>query len=108
AGARLGNKWARLGLSALVGLLVGALFNMAASDFGTTFEVLAALGLLVAVVAAALVFSGLYVASAPPAKPRAISELAATLGMTAGEARKRADEAAGAGDFRLGIRYRCL
>ena len=57
---------------------------------------------------AALIFSGLYVASSPPSKPPALSELAATLGMNAREARTRAEEAASAGDYRLGVRYRCL
>ncbi len=108
ASERLGNRWARLGLSAFVGLLVGALLNLAAGQIGTTIEVLAAMGLLVAAIAAALIFSGLYVSSAPPSKPQGISELAATLGMSAAEARKRADEAASTGDYRLGIRYRCL
>src|SRR5439155_19297593 len=46
--------------------------------------------------------------SSAPARPRALSDLAAALGMSAGEARKSAEEAAAAGDYRHAVRYRCL
>ena len=105
---RLGNRWARYGLALAAGLLGGALFYAASKQLDVTIQVLGAAGLLVVVVAAALIFGGLYTASAPPTRPRTLSELAVTLGMNAAEARRRADEAANSGDYRLGIRYRCL
>ncbi|MBF6612406.1 MAG: DUF4129 domain-containing protein [Chloroflexi bacterium] len=103
----LGNIWVRLGLSALVGLVAGGLFFDSLGALGTTIEVLGAVGLVVAAVAVALIFSGVGRASTP-ARPRGISELAVVLGMSAGEARHKAEEAASAGDYHLAIRYRCL
>ncbi len=105
---RLGNRWARYGLALAAGLMGGALFYAASKQLDVTVQVLGAAGLLVVVVAAALIFGGLYTASAPPTRPRTLSELAITLGMNSAEARSRADEAANSGDYRLGIRYRCL
>ncbi len=105
--SRLGNSWARLWLSVLAGLVVGSLFFESLGALGTTVEVLGAVGLVVAAVAVALFFSGVGRASAP-ARPRSISELATVLGMSAGEARRKAEDAASVGEYRLAIRYRCL
>jgi hypothetical protein len=104
---RVTNRWARLGLSVAGGLLTGILFYAATGFLGTIVEVLGAGGLVVAAIAAGLISTSLYQASAP-AKPRALSDLAAALGMSAGEARKRAAEAAAESDYRHAIRYRCL
>jgi hypothetical protein len=72
-----------------------------------TAELLGAVGLVVAAVVVALVLAGLNRASSPGSvKP--ISELAQVLGMSAVEARRRAEESAQAGDYRSAIRYRCL
>src|SRR5205823_6240979 len=74
---------------------------------GVTAEILGAIGLVIAAVAVGLISTGLYRSSAP-ARPRPLSDLAAALGMSAGEARKRAEEAGRAEDYRHAIRYRCL
>jgi hypothetical protein len=108
ASERLGNRWLRLGLAVTTGVLAAVVTYAGVAKLIPTFEVLAALGLLVVVVAGALIIGGAYLSATPSTKPRAISELAATLGMSAGEARRRATEAAGAGDYRLAIRYRSL
>jgi hypothetical protein len=104
---RIRNRWARLGVSALGGLAVALLFYFGTDSLDLTFKVLGALGLVVAAVAVALVLVGMNRASSP-ANVRAISELAKVLGMSAVEARQRAEESAEAGDYRSAIRYRCL
>src|SRR5207302_3133263 len=70
--------------------------------------VLAGVGIGVAVITATLIAVAMQRATAPTARPRAISELAALLGMSASQARERAGESAGEGDYRAAIRYRCL
>jgi hypothetical protein len=107
ASERLGGRLLRLGLSVVTGLTVGAMFYTGTADLSLSIQALGAVGLVVAAIAAALIFSGVYRASAP-SRPRVVSELAAALGMSADEARKRAEEAAASGDYRLAIRYRCL
>lgn len=106
--ARLENRAARLGLSAAVGFLVGGAVLAGASALGTTFTILAAVGVVLAVIAALLFGAGFYRASAPPGKPRAVSELAAVLGMGSGEALRKASDAASVGDYRLAVRFRSL
>jgi hypothetical protein len=101
------NRWARLGLSALAGLFAGPLFFFAARELDITFQVLGVVGLLVAAVAVSLFAAGLFRGAAPPT-PRRVSELSAVLGMTAAEARGRAEESAAEGDYRSAIRFRCL
>lgn len=108
ASDKLGNRWARLGLAMLVGLLVGALFFAGLGALDDTLLLLGAVGLVVAAIVVGLLVVGLGRGSAPSARPPAISELAAALGMNAAEARRRAGEAAGEGDYRGAIRYRCL
>ncbi|HYP40669.1 MAG TPA: DUF4129 domain-containing protein [Chloroflexia bacterium] len=108
ASDKLGNRWARLGLAVLVGLLVGALFFAGLGAIDATVMLLGAVGLVVAAIVVGLLVAGLGRGSAPSARPPAISELAAALGMNAAEARRRAGEAAGEGDYRGAIRYRCL
>lgn len=102
------NRWLRLGLSLVVGLLVGAAFYIGLNAVDITIKVLGLVGLAVAVIAAALIFSGVGRAAGPSSKPRTISELAAVLGMHAAEARRKAEEAASDRDYRSAIRYRCL
>jgi hypothetical protein len=104
---RVPNRWARLGLSAVGGLLVGGIFYVATGNLDILVGILGAVGLVVAAIAAGLISTGLYRASAP-ARARTLSDLAAALGMSAGQARSRAEEAAAAGDYRHAIRYRCL
>ncbi|MEO8288220.1 MAG: DUF4129 domain-containing protein [Chloroflexota bacterium] len=104
---KLGNRWARLGLSVVVGLVVGTIFFFAVEALDVTVGLLGVLGLIVAAVAVWLMTAGLNRASSP-ASVRPVSELAQVLGMSAVEARRRAEEAAGAGDYRSAIRYRCL
>jgi hypothetical protein len=108
ASDKLGNRWARLGLAVLVGLLVGALFFAGLGAIDDTILLLGAVGLVVAAIVVGLLVAGLGRGSAPSARPPAISELAAALGMNAAEARRRSAEAAGEGDYRGAIRYRCL
>jgi hypothetical protein len=108
ASDKLGNRWARLGLAALVGLLVGALFFTALGAIDVSVTLLGAVGLVVAAIVVGLLVAGLGRGSEPSATPPAVSELAAALGMNATEARRRAIEAAGEGDYRGAIRYRCL
>jgi hypothetical protein len=55
-----------------------------------------------------LLVTGTHRASAPAGGTRRISELAAVLGMSAAEGRRKAEEAARSGDYRSAIRYRCL
>jgi hypothetical protein len=107
---RLGltNRWARLGVSVGAGLSAAAVFYVATEDFDVTFQALGAVGLAVAALAAGLILAGVGRASTPSSRPRAISELAAVLGMSAVEARRRADESAAQRDYRNAIRYRCL
>jgi hypothetical protein len=104
---RIRNRWARLGLSALSGLAVALLFFYSAGALDITFRVLVAVGLAVAALVVGLVLAGMNRASAP-GSVRPVSELAQVLGMSAAEARRRAEESAGAGDYRSAIRYRCL
>jgi hypothetical protein len=104
---RIRNRWARLGVSALGGLAVGIIFFLGSGAVDLTFKLLGAVGLVVAAVVVALVLAGLNRASSPGSvKP--ISELAQVLGMSAVEARKRAEESAQERDYRSAIRYRCL
>ena len=108
ASEHLGKRWLRLGLSVLAGILGAGVFYTAVKQFDITTQILGLVGLVVAVVAVAFFLSGLYRSSAPPAQPRAISELAQVLGMNAAEARRRAQAAAEGGDYRGAIRFRCL
>jgi hypothetical protein len=108
ASERLGNVWLRLGLSTLVGLFVGTIFYTGLQALDVVSLAIAAAGVVIAAVAAGLMVTGVYRVSAPPARPRSISELAAVLGMSAAEARAKAEDAAQAGDYRSAIRYRCL
>ena len=101
------NRWVRLGLSVLAGLVGGPLFFLAARELDITFQVLGVIGLIVAAVAVGLFVAGLFRGAAPPT-PRPLSELAAVLGMSAAQAREKAVEAAGEGDYRSAIRFRCL
>jgi hypothetical protein len=101
------NRWARLGLSVLAGLLGGPLFFLALRELDITLQVLGVIGLVIAAVAVGLFAAGLFRGSAP-ATPRPLSELAAVLGMTAAQARGKAGEAAEEGDYRSAIRFRCL
>jgi hypothetical protein len=108
ASDRIRNRWARLGLSVLVGTLVGALFLAGLRDLDMTFMVLALVGLVVAAVAMGLFTLGLNRGTTAASTPRAVSDLAAVLGMNSAEARRRAMASAAEGDFRSAIRYRCL
>lgn len=108
ASDRIRNRWLRLGLSALVGSIVGALFLGGLRDLDLAFQVLAAAGLVVAAVAMGLFALGLNRGTTVASKPREISDLEAALGMNSAEARRRAQTAASEGDFRNAIRYRCL
>ncbi|HET9493647.1 MAG TPA: DUF4129 domain-containing protein, partial [Chloroflexia bacterium] len=101
------NRWVRLGLSVLAGLLGGPLFFLALREFDITIQVLGVIGLVVAAAAVALFAAGLFRGAAPPS-PRPVSELSAVLGMTAAEARGKAQEAADEGDYRGALRFRCL
>jgi hypothetical protein len=101
------NRWVRLGLSVLAGLAGGPLFFLALRERDITFQVLGVIGLVVAAVAVALIGAGLFRGAAPPT-PRPVSELSAVLGMTAAEARGKAQEAADEGDYRGALRFRCL
>lgn len=101
------NRWARLGISVLGGLLTVALFYLTTDHLDVAFQSLTAIGLAVAAVAAGLILAGLNRGSAP-GSVRPVSDLASVLGMSAQEARKRADESAAEGDYRGAIRYRCL
>lgn len=105
---RLGNRWARFGLGVVAGLVTAAIVLYGTARLDLVFEIMAAVGLVVAAVAAGLLLTGVYRSSAPPAKPRPISELAEVLGMGSVEARQRAEEAAAAGDYRSAIRFRTL
>ncbi|MDQ6694729.1 MAG: DUF4129 domain-containing protein [Chloroflexota bacterium] len=107
ASEKLGGKVLRLGLSIAVGTVTGLIFYAGLNAIGTTLKILGVVGLIVAAVAIGLVGSGLGRASTPAA-PRRLNDLATVLGMSAGEARRRAEEAASEGDYRLAIRYRCL
>ncbi len=104
---RIRNRWLRLGVSALGGLVVGIVFFFGAGNIDLAFQLLGAVGLGVAALVLALVAAGLNRASSP-GSVTPISELAQVLGMSAAEARRRAEEASGEGDYRSAIRYRCL
>lgn len=108
ASDKLGNRWARLGIALAAGLLTGGLFYAGVEALGTTIQVIGAVGLVLAAVVAGLLVTGAHRASAPAGGTRRISELAAVLGMSAAEGRRRAEEAAGRGEYRSAIRYRCL
>jgi hypothetical protein len=108
ASERLGSVWLRLGLSALAGLFMGAIFYTGLRALDVVQLAIAAAGIVIAAVAVGLLATGAYRVSAPPARPRSISELAAVLGMSASEARAKAEDAASAKDYRSAIRYRCL
>jgi hypothetical protein len=104
---RISDRRLRLGVSALSGLAVAAIFYFSVGNLNITFMVLAAAGLGVGALVLALVVAGLNRASSP-ASITHVSELAQVLGISAAEARRRAEEAAGAEDYRSAIRYRCL
>jgi hypothetical protein len=106
-GTRVRNRWARLGISFLCGLVVSVLFFTATNLLDLVFVGLAVAGLAVAAVAAGLFIAGLNRASTP-STARAVSDLEVVLGMGAQEARKRAAASASEGDYRAAIRYRCL
>ena len=108
ASDRLGNRWARLGIALAVGMLVGGLFYAGLGALSTTVQVIGAVGLVLAAVVVGLLVTGTHRASAPAGGTRRISELAAVLGMSAAEGRRKAEEAASSGDYRSAIRYRCL
>lgn len=108
ASDKLGNKWARLGIALATGLLVGGLFYSGVGALSTTIQVIGAVGLVLAAVVVGLLVTGAHRVSAPSGGTRRISELAAVLGMSAAEGRRRAEEAASGGDYRSAIRYRCL
>ena len=97
ASDRIRNRWARLGLSVLVGTLVGALFLAGLRDLDMTFSVLAVVGLVVAAVAMGLFTLGLNRGTTASSTPRAVSDLAAVLGMNSAEARRRAMASAAGG-----------
>ena len=101
------NRWARLGISFLCGLVVSVLFFTATNVLDLVFVGLAVAGLAVAAVAAGLFIAGLNRASAP-STARSVSDLEVVLGMGAQEARTRAAASASEGDYRAAIRYRCL
>jgi hypothetical protein len=107
ASQSLGNRWLRFGLSLLVGLIVAGIFYVGVEYLDTTLQVLGAVGLAVAALVVALFLAGLNRASAP-SSVRPVSELAAVLGMSSTEARRRAAESATGGDYRSAMRYRCL
>jgi hypothetical protein len=113
ASGALSNRRHRLGLSVLAGATVGsaayALTDPVVQGVvgPPTLQLLGAFGLVLAVLVVIAIALSLRLSSTPPA-PRPMSDLAAVLGMSAAEARKRAEEAAGAGDFRSAIRFRCL
>jgi len=108
ASDKLGNRWARLGLALTTGLLVGVLFYSGLGALSITIQVVGAVGLVVAAVVVGLLVMGAHRVSAPPGSTRRISELAAVLGMSAAEGRRKSEEAASGGDYRSAIRYRCL
>ncbi len=106
-GARVKNRWLRLGISFLCGLVVGILFFTATNVLDLVFVGLGVAGLAVAAVAAGLFIAGLNRASTP-STARSVSDLEVVLGMGAEEARRRAAASASEGDYRAAIRYRCL
>jgi hypothetical protein len=101
------NRWARLGLSVMAGLVGGPLFLLMLRELDITFQVLGVIGLVVAAVAVGLFAAGLFRGAAPPS-PRPMSELAEVLGMSAAEARGKAAGSAAEGDYRSALRFRCL
>lgn len=106
-GTRVKNRWLRLSISFLCGLVVAALFFPATNRLDLVFVGLAVAGLVVAAVAAGLFVAGLNRASTP-SSARSVSDLEVVLGMGAEEARRRAAASASEGDYRAAIRYRCL
>ena len=106
-GARVKNRWLRLGISFLCGLVVGILFFTATNVLDLVFVGLGVAGLAVAAVAAGLFIAGLNRASTP-STARSVSDLEVVLGMGAQEARTRAAASASEGDYRTAIRYRFL
>jgi hypothetical protein len=102
------NRWVRLLLAVVAGLLGALIFNLASQAVNLTIQILGVVGLVVAVIAAALFLLGLQRGASAPATPKKVSDLASVLGMGAGEARRRAAESGAAGDYRAAIRYRCL
>lgn len=107
ASERLGSRWRRLGIATVVGLVVAVAFFTGLRNLDVVFELLGVVGLIVAAVAMGLFTVGVN-RGRTAAAPRQVSNLAATLGMHAEEARRRAGVSAGEGDFRGAIRYRCL
>jgi hypothetical protein len=102
------NRWVRLLLAIVAGLLGALLFNLASQAVNLTIQILGVVGLVVAVIASALILLGLQRGASAPPTPRKMSDLASVLGMGAGEARRRAAESGASGDYRAAIRYRCL
>lgn len=107
ASERLGNRWRRLGVAALVGAIVAVAFFTGLHNLDIVLELVAVVGLVVAAVAMGLFTVGVN-RGRTSAAPRALSDLAAVLGMNAVEARRRAGVSASEGDYRSAIRYRCL
>lgn len=101
------NKWARLGISVLGGIIAGVLFYVGTDHLDLVFQILTAVGLGVVAVVVALLIAGLNRGSTP-GSVRTVSDLASVLGMSAAEARQKAIDAAAAADYRSAIRYRCL
>lgn len=107
ASDRIRNRWLRLGLSVLVGTMVGVVFLQGLQNLDMLFYALAVAGLVLAAVAMGLFTMGLNRGSTAAA-PRAVSDLAAVLGMNSAEAQRRASASAAEGDYRSALRYRCL
>jgi hypothetical protein len=107
ASDRIRDRRLRLGVAALGGLAVAVIFFFSVGNRDITFKILAAVGLGVAALVVTLVVTGLNRASSP-GSVTPVSELAQVLGMSAAEARRRAEDAAGKEDYRSAIRYRCL
>ncbi len=104
----------RMGLAVLAAILAGA-GGYAVTDPTRqtavtllTLQWMAALGIVVALVAVVALVLGLGRASSVPANPTPAGLLTGVEGMSAGQARRQAGEAARAGDFRGAIRFRCL
>jgi hypothetical protein len=110
----IADRRLRVGLAVPVAVLAGA-GGYAITDPAwqstaiiLTLQWMAALGIVVALVAVVALMLGLGRASSVPANPPPAGLLAGVEGMSAGQARRQAEQAARAGDFRSAIRFRCL
>ena len=110
----IADRRLRVGLAVPVAVLAGA-GGYAITDPAwqstaiiLTLQWMAALGIVVALVAVVALMLGLGRASSGPANPPPAGLLAGVEGMSAGQARRQAEQAARAGDFRSAIRFRCL